>query len=75
MLPPNEYVVSVQSADMMRTAFHYHIVQIVFSSFTVVPAGNFRTTGEMDTSPARDIEIPVLNFVNPTLTNPKLTLN
>ena len=52
-----------------------HIVQIVFSSFPVVPAGNFFTTGEMDTSPARDIEIYVLNFVNPTLTNPKLTRN
>ena len=51
-----------------------HIVQIVFSSFPVVPTGNFCTTGEMETLCRLATEIPVLNFVNPTLTNPTLTL-
>ena len=79
MLPPDEYVVSVQSADIMRTAFQSHRANRIFEFPSCAKFVHHWRNG--DISPARDIEIPVLNFVNPNpnpnypYTNPNLTLD
>ena len=57
MLPPNEYVVSVQSADIMQTAFQLHRANRIFEFPSCAYWEFLHHWRSGDTSPARDIAI------------------